>query len=136
MGLMTSKSLMEVGVVRGRGWLEVWRGERGPEAGGLVSRLAVEFRRWLRFIDDSRVREPTLPSRAVTSGDVGGVTTNLGSNKLCKDLRGLIAALLGISSRSINGIGSSGDEEATIGAASASGEDTDEGVDDLVATSC
>ena len=98
--------------------------------------MAVECRRWLRFIDDSRVREPALPSRAVTSGDVGGVTTNFGSNKLCKDLRGLIAAILELSSRSINGMGSSGDEGATIGAARASGEDTDEGVDDLVATSC
>jgi hypothetical protein len=59
---------------------------------------------------------------------------NFGSNKLCKDLRGLIAMLLGLSSRSIKGMGSSGDEGATIGAARASGEDTDEGVDDLVAS--
>jgi hypothetical protein len=126
-GLMMSKSLIDAGVVRDNGAAEDCRGDSGPE--GLKAGLAVELRRRLRLIDTSRVK--VGGSRAVTSGDIGGVTMNLGSRKFWTDLRFLIVAGLP-SSRFIGGGPSSGDDEATIGAASARGDDTDEGVDERV----
>lgn len=122
---MISKSLIDVGVVLDSGATEDWRGEIGAEVDdvGLRSGLAIECRRFERRDD----------SRASILGDIGGVTSSLGSSGLRTGFCVLIVKALEVSSSKLRGGGVSlGDDGATIGAARARGEETDEGVDDRV----
>lgn len=88
---------------------------------------AVEWRRWPRRVD-------CVLSRGESIGDAGGVIWILGSNRLPADRCVLIVKRLGTcpSFKSIGGGMSSGEVDATIGAANASGEDMDDGVDERV----
>ena len=139
---------MDVGLVRERGAVDCL-GDRGPAGGGLVRAFAIEWRRPLRLVDPSLVSPPddSFASREATWGDAGGVTINFGSRRSWADLRVLIVSpadaggvpgegVVGRSpdccSRVVGGADSSGEEGATIGAARASGDDTEEGVDDRV----
>ena len=115
---------MYAGVVLEIGATEGWRCENeladmradGLSAEGLAED---ERRRWRRGA-----------SRGTASGDRGGVRSVLISLKLCAKFCVLSGIL--VSSRFIGGGTSSVGEEATMGAASASGDDMDEGVDDRV----
>ena len=124
MGLMISKSLIDVGVVLDRGATEGKRGESGVpemEAVGLMIGCAVECLRW-----DLRV----VPSWGETMGDRGGVISNLGS-RFWGERRARMVMLEMGSFRSKGGGCSSGCE-ATIGAARAKGEEIEEGVEHRV----
>src|SRR3984957_10094709 len=119
MGLMISKSLIDVGVVLDNGAAEGWRGERGAEleVGLSIGCTAAECRRLER-------REG---SRDRIFGDMGGVIRSFGSIKFWDFW---VVIVKGPSSRLMGGGLSFGDDGATIGAASARGEEIEDGVDE------
>lgn len=127
---MISKSLIDVGVVLDSGVTEGKRGDSGTldnEAVGLTIGGAALDCRLLR-------RRPAVASLSwgETIGETGGVMRSLGS-RFCGDLRERIPIGAGrLSLRSMGGGISSGVLDATIGAANASGDDIDDGVDERV----
>ena len=147
-GLIISKSLIDVGADREDGTTDGIRGERGPPEGLLGQ--SIERRRVLNGI----------PSRGIIEGEMGGVIVTRGSKAAADFGRiimgegstGLPEALFvdsseGNSSRfsstlvspafstglmlALRDIGS-GSCEAMMGSASASGDEIDDGVEDLV----
>lgn len=122
---MISKSLIDVGEVLEIGAAEGWRGESGPaemipvglRAGGLD---AVECLRWL-----------LRPSRGDTRGERGGVRSDLISEMFWTDFVAAATRPNRFDSSRYMGGGTSS-EDATIGAASARGEEMEEGVDERV----
>ena len=133
-GLIISKSLIEVGVVRAKGTLEDNLGDRGPTGGGLVRILAFECLRLPRRVEPSRVSAEDEE----TCGEAGGVTMTLGSSMFDADFLVLIVrpaeagGVPGEPASEIGGTDSSGEDGAIMGSAKASGEETEEGVDDRV----
>lgn len=129
MGLMISKSLIDVGFPRDKGAADGCRGESGtPDAEVVGLRMtfaAVEWRRCPRRLG--------TPSFGDSIGDTGGVIWILGSSRLPADRLVLIVSVpvLGPSFKSIGG-GVCCCDDATMGAANASGDDIEDGVDDLV----